>query len=286
MGKHRWKGELANPIRPKVNRPLEFCRITDAAAAAAAKEGMLKLYEQAIKKERLKKLHRLMDKWGIVRSDYRSLSLKLALELDIPGFRIDVEYFNPKATPFRLEPVKLARPNKEPLDKHDFIDAAVPRRTDRGYVMVDPGSYVVPAGVASALGQDNSIAGAEIIEGWLVVQDKREGRPPAWSEERLRDLERAVEEKKKLEHSSKDIDALRLLARRPEWVPLSQSSEPSPGAKAPPSGGSKHCKTTCHWHVASQSRLVPSLTHSLSRQHSPLVYGINRRHNSYESPAR
>jgi len=110
MGKHRWKGELAKPIRPKLNRPLKFCRITDAAGAAAANEGMLKLYEGAIEKEWLKQLHRLMDEYGIAdKSDFRLLSLWLALDLNIPGFRVDVPYFNRDAMPFRSMPFRLGK---------------------------------------------------------------------------------------------------------------------------------------------------------------------------------
>jgi hypothetical protein len=78
MGKHRWKGELAKPIRPKVYRPLKLCRITDKRAAATANKEMLKLYEQAIDAEELKRLHLLMDECGIAdKSDFRSLSLAL-----------------------------------------------------------------------------------------------------------------------------------------------------------------------------------------------------------------
>src|SRR5262249_20947630 len=129
--------ELANPIRPKVNRPLKFCRITDAAAAATANEGMLRLYEQAIEKEWLKQLHRLMDEYGIAdKSDFRSLSLALALELDIPGFRVDVEYFNRgsmqfRPTPFRLTPFKLG-PLKGQLVVQDNRKGRPPKKQPRG----------------------------------------------------------------------------------------------------------------------------------------------------------
>jgi hypothetical protein len=98
MGKHRWKGELAKPIRPKIIRPRGL-RVTKKRAQVANKE-MEDLYQQAIEKEYLRKLGLLMDEYGITdKTDFRSLALKLAIEeLDIPGFRID-------PTPLRLEQV-------------------------------------------------------------------------------------------------------------------------------------------------------------------------------------
>jgi hypothetical protein len=98
MGKHRWKGELAKPIRPKVIRP-RVLRVTKTTAQKANKE-MKDLYQRTIEEEYLRKLGLLMDKYGITdKTDFRSLALKLAIkELDIPGFRID-------PTPLRLEEI-------------------------------------------------------------------------------------------------------------------------------------------------------------------------------------
>jgi hypothetical protein len=97
MGKHRWKGELAKPIRPKVIRPRGL-RVTTKAAAEKANKEMEDLYQQAIEAEYLRKLELLMDKYHITdKTDFRSLALVLATkELDIPGFRID-------PTPLRSE---------------------------------------------------------------------------------------------------------------------------------------------------------------------------------------
>jgi hypothetical protein len=96
MGKHRWKGELAKPIRPKVIRPRGL-RVTKKRAQPANKE-MEDLYQRAIEEEYLVKLGLLMDHFGITdKTDFRSLALALAIE-HVPGFRID-------PTPLRLEQI-------------------------------------------------------------------------------------------------------------------------------------------------------------------------------------
>jgi hypothetical protein len=96
MTKHRWKGELAKPIRPKVIRPRGL-RVTADTVAAANRE-MDDLYRKAIEKEYLAKLILLMDECGIAdKTDFFSLALALAIE-HIPGFKID-------PTPLRLEQI-------------------------------------------------------------------------------------------------------------------------------------------------------------------------------------
>ena len=95
MGKHRWKGELAKPIRPKVIRPPGL-RVTKKTAQVANEE-MKALYWRAIEEEYLVKLELLMDHYGITdKTDFPSLALALAIELGIPGFKVD-------PTPLRLE---------------------------------------------------------------------------------------------------------------------------------------------------------------------------------------
>jgi hypothetical protein len=97
MGKHRWRGELAKPIRPKVIRPRGLL-VTKKRAQAANLE-MEHLYQRAIEEEYLRKLELLMEEYEIAdKTDFRSLALALALELRIPGFRID-------PTPLRLEQI-------------------------------------------------------------------------------------------------------------------------------------------------------------------------------------
>jgi hypothetical protein len=95
MGKHRWKGELAKPVRPKVIRPRGL-RVTKKTAQVANEE-MEVLYRRAIEEEYLVKLELLMDRYRITdKTDFRSLALALAIELGIPGFKVD-------PTPLRLE---------------------------------------------------------------------------------------------------------------------------------------------------------------------------------------
>jgi hypothetical protein len=96
MGKHRWKGELATPIRPKVIRPGGL-RVTKKTAQVANEE-MEDLYRRAIEEEYLVKLELLIGHYGITdKTDFPSLALALAIE-HIPGFRID-------PTPLRLEQI-------------------------------------------------------------------------------------------------------------------------------------------------------------------------------------
>ncbi len=88
MGKHRWKGELAKPIHPKVIRPRGL-RVTKETAQVANEE-MEDLYRQAIEEQYLVKLELLMDHYKITdKTDFRSLAVALAKELGIPGFKVD-----------------------------------------------------------------------------------------------------------------------------------------------------------------------------------------------------
>jgi len=50
------------------------------------------------------------------------------------------------------------------MDNGGFIDSAVPGRTDRHNVVVPSGSYVLPADHVSALGENNSLAGAKVVK--------------------------------------------------------------------------------------------------------------------------
>jgi hypothetical protein len=79
MGQHRWKGELAKPIRPKVIRPRGL-RVTTKTEAEAANKEMEELYRQAIEEAWLVKLGLLMDEYGIAdKDDFYSLALALAI---------------------------------------------------------------------------------------------------------------------------------------------------------------------------------------------------------------
>lgn len=50
------------------------------------------------------------------------------------------------------------------LAKGGVIDSAVPGRTDKIAGKLEPGSYVIPADIVSALGEGNTAAGAEILD--------------------------------------------------------------------------------------------------------------------------
>jgi hypothetical protein len=126
MGKHRWKGELAKPIRPKVIRPRGL-RVTKKRAQVANEE-MEDLYRRAIAEEYLVKLNLLMDDYGITdKSDYPTLALTLAKEF-VPGFKID-------PTPLKLEQIgdqgiqlvvqnnREGRPPKWPSKRFDLLSA-------------------------------------------------------------------------------------------------------------------------------------------------------------------
>ena len=85
---HRWTGELAKPIRPKVVRPRGLA-VTAETVQAANKE-MEDLYRQAIENEYLVKLDLLMDDYGITdKTNFFRLALALAHE-HVPGFKLDL----------------------------------------------------------------------------------------------------------------------------------------------------------------------------------------------------
>lgn len=50
------------------------------------------------------------------------------------------------------------------MDQGGFINSNVPGRTDKHNVLVPSGSYVLPADHVSALGENNSVAGAEVVK--------------------------------------------------------------------------------------------------------------------------
>jgi len=104
MGKHRWKGELAKPIRPQVIRPRGLRVAADTVSKA--NNEMEALYRQAIWKEYHRKLGLLMDEYGITdKTDFFNLALALAIE-HVPGFGID-------PTPLRLEEGLVVQDNRE-----------------------------------------------------------------------------------------------------------------------------------------------------------------------------
>src|SRR5262249_46871553 len=96
----RWKGRLAEKIRPQINRPRGLAIPADPAAAtkvvAEANEQMEELFRQAVEKEYDEKIDILSEHFKITRGDFRALVIKLATEIGIPGFQV-------KRTLFEIE---------------------------------------------------------------------------------------------------------------------------------------------------------------------------------------
>jgi hypothetical protein len=86
--KHRWQGELARPIRPRVIRPLSLCYV-DPSTIAQTNEEMIRLTDEAITQKILGKLALLMKHYSISDpDDWFSLALALAVD-HVPGFQVE-----------------------------------------------------------------------------------------------------------------------------------------------------------------------------------------------------
>jgi hypothetical protein len=132
----RWKGELARKIRPQIVRP-QGLAVTNSKTVARANQQMVDCYQRAIEKERNKKLRLLAKQYGITAGDYRSLALKLADEIGIPGFQVEHTLFEVDGYPGGLvdRVTREGRPTewsverllallgavKQAKDEHDFI---------------------------------------------------------------------------------------------------------------------------------------------------------------------
>ena len=84
----RWKGALARKICPQIIRP-QGLAVTGIEAVARANKQMIDLHQRAVEKERDAKLVLLAERYGVDPGDCRSLALKLANELGIPGFQVE-----------------------------------------------------------------------------------------------------------------------------------------------------------------------------------------------------
>tara|TARA_R110000868_G_scaffold13553_5_gene63042 strand:- start:44 stop:1900 length:1857 start_codon:yes stop_codon:yes gene_type:complete len=62
----------------------------------------------------------------------------------------------------------LGDPEKHVPHPGGLLNSTVPGRTDKLPISVRPGSYVVPSSVVSALGEDNTLAGAKILDGAMA----------------------------------------------------------------------------------------------------------------------
>ena len=89
----RWKGKLAQKIFVQVKRPLNLCSLKNANAVAKANEYMQDRYWKKVEKQVDKKLGLLAQHYKITVGDFRSLAIKLAEELGIPGFQVKHNLF-------------------------------------------------------------------------------------------------------------------------------------------------------------------------------------------------
>jgi hypothetical protein len=121
---HRWTGELAKPIRPKVVRPRGLA-VTAETVQAANKE-MEDLYRQAIENEYLVKLNLLMDDYGITdKTNFFRLALALAHE-HVRGFKLDLtlRLDGPDEGPWLVvQDNNRGRPPKWPEKRLDLLSA-------------------------------------------------------------------------------------------------------------------------------------------------------------------
>lgn len=72
----------------------------------------------------------------------------------------------------------VPKPPKVPGFGGGFINSAVPGRTDKLNMTVPSGSYVVPSSVVSHLGQDNSLAGAHVLDAMFDASNPQGSAAP------------------------------------------------------------------------------------------------------------
>ena len=114
----RWRGRLAQKIRPQIERPIDCCAMTDDQAIARANATMINLYTQAVEKEYEEKLELLAKYYGTEPGDYRSLALKLSNDLPIPGFKVEPTLFGIDPYYVGFVPTKQkGRPKGWPTDR-------------------------------------------------------------------------------------------------------------------------------------------------------------------------
>jgi len=147
----RWKGRLAKKIQPQINRPQGLAIPADPAAAAKvitkANEQMVELFRRAVEKEYDEKLNLLFQHFKITRGDLRALAIRLATELGIPGFQVEVtlfeiegDYYGPVLGPDRKE----GRPTKWTLEQREELRAVVEKiQKETGGTGLDALKYLV-----------------------------------------------------------------------------------------------------------------------------------------------
>jgi hypothetical protein len=238
----RLEEEIRKPIRPQVIRPHGFAVPDDPEAIKRENELMEELHQKAIAEVRRDKLKLLCRRYSLAEDDYRGLALNLAIEheprrkrklrllcrryslaendyeglaLKIaiqhePGFRV----VDRQITRLRVDRQITNRPDSPQSQ------SCLPRRADLGRVNVADASQVQQQQDQDDDAEDDDQPGffglVRIEEGVLI--DKRTGRPIDWPPERYLQLIEAVQTERKTSGVTKDLDALKRLARRKEWA--------------------------------------------------------------------
>jgi hypothetical protein len=144
--KAQWAGELARPIRVRVDRPRGLA-ITGPKAVTKANEEMTRLASEAIWARILEKLRLLMEHYSIPDDDWFRLAVALAID-HVPGFEIEwplvelpVDWdgkSSPVVGPVTIERKKVGRHKEWHFDRLERLLVAVEQekahqrvRTDR-----------------------------------------------------------------------------------------------------------------------------------------------------------
>jgi hypothetical protein len=198
-GRARLEEEIQKPIRPQVNRPHGFAVPDDPEAIKRENALMEELHQKAIAEAQRDKLKLLCRRYSLAEDNYRGLARNLAIEHEPRSQRN-----------LRL----LCR--RYSLAENDYERLALSLA-----IQHEPGFRVVDRQITSLLLTNTAAPG---FSGPVLIKDgvliyERTGRPIDWPSERLLQLLEAVQTERKRSGVTKDLDALRRLARGKEWAP-------------------------------------------------------------------
>ena len=202
-GRARLEKEIRKPIRPQVNRPHGFAVPDDPVAIKRENALMEELHQKAVAEAQRDKLKLLCRRYSLTENDYRGLALNLAVEHE------------PRSLHGKLK--VLCR--RYSLSENNYEDLALNLA-----IQHEPGFRVVDRQIASLplaqgpLTEYTPFSGPVRIKNGVLVYE-RTGRPIDWPPVRLLQLLEAVQTERKRSGVTKDIDALRRLARKKEWAP-------------------------------------------------------------------
>jgi hypothetical protein len=199
-GRARLEEEIRKPIRPRVNRPHGFAVPDDPEAIKRENELMEELHQKAIAEARRDKLKLLCRRYSLAEDDYRGLARNLAIEHEPrSGLRL------------------LCRRYSLAEDDYEGLALNLAIQHEPGFRVVDRQIAKLPPGFSGPV---------RIKKGVLIYE--RTGHPIDWPPERLLQLLEAVQTERKRSAVTKDIDALRRLARKKEWAPPPTHRSKSP----------------------------------------------------------